>query len=69
MNYIIAGDVLINLNAVKTVSMLPNNVIEFTYPDTTLTEIQFSDYGTCLEAYKKVIAQTQTTLDVGGVIQ
>lgn len=63
--WVIAADVLINLNNVKTVS-IQDNILEISYPDGTITEVAATEGTTVLDMYKKVIALTGVDADIGG---
>lgn len=68
MKGFVVGDVLVNAEAVKCVSVEEGNVLEVNYIDNTITQIQFNDYGTAVNAYKSIADMLGATQDLGGTL-
>lgn len=66
MSSFVVGDVIVNADKIKVVSVEEDNVVEIGYCDDTITQVKFDDYGKCLEAYRKIASIMGAEEDLGG---
>lgn len=64
--WIVAGDVLVNLDQCVAVCVTQDNVLEFTYSSGQVTQVRYGDYGGALTALKQVIGKLGIDVDLGG---